>query len=332
MTRHLITLHTRTPLHVGCGHSVDVVDLPIARERITGFPIIPASGLKGPLLQAGREKWKSGADTKGKEVLAPQNQILFGTIIEEESADDSSGGEKRTKHTGHAGCVQILEAKLLAFPVRSLAGCFGWITCPAALQRFHRDTCKVAQTANGQTTPLAINEPPLDTAFLAPGSALKLQGQDKVVLEEYAFGSNTGDASFNAIAGVLKELSDDELWKRSLTSRLAILRDEDFQHFVTTTTEVVTRVGIDPATRSVKTGALFNQENVPCEALFYSVLTVLPVRFKSPPNTGGKSADDLLAELLPNGHILQIGGDETTGHGFCALKRIGLPTASAPTT
>jgi len=324
MTRHLLTLHTRTPLHVGCGHSVDVVDLPIARERITGFPIIPASGLKGPLLQAGREKWPYSGTPGAKEVLTAQNQVLFGTIIEEEIADESSGGEKKTKHTGHAGCVQILEAKLLAFPVRSLAGCFGWITCPAALRRFHRDTGKLVQDANGQTTTLAINEPPVDTAFIAAGSSLQLQGQNNIVLEEYAFSSNSADASFTPIAGVRKNLSDDELWKRTLSSRLAILRDEDFQHFVTTTTEVVTRVGIDPATRSVKNGALFNQENVPCEALFYSVLTVLPVRFKSPPDTGGKSADALLQELLPNGRILQIGGDETTGHGFCTLKRINL--------
>ena len=41
MKRHLLTLYTRTPLHLGSGTSVDVVDLPIMRERITGFPVIP---------------------------------------------------------------------------------------------------------------------------------------------------------------------------------------------------------------------------------------------------------------------------------------------------
>jgi CRISPR type III-B/RAMP module RAMP protein Cmr4 len=59
MKRHLLTLYTRTPLHVGSGTSVDVVDLPIMRERITGFPVIPASSLKGVLLQRGREVWPS---------------------------------------------------------------------------------------------------------------------------------------------------------------------------------------------------------------------------------------------------------------------------------
>jgi hypothetical protein len=42
MKRHLLTLYTRTPLHAGSGASVDVVDLPIMRERITGFPVVPS--------------------------------------------------------------------------------------------------------------------------------------------------------------------------------------------------------------------------------------------------------------------------------------------------
>jgi CRISPR/Cas system CMR subunit Cmr4 (Cas7 group RAMP superfamily) len=71
----------------------------------------------------------------------------------------------------------------------------------------------------------------------------------------------------------------------------------------------------------VEGGALFNQENVPCEALFYSVLTVLP------PRRNGLAADfdanAKLGDLLPtpNPPILQIGGDETTGHGLCETKR-----------
>jgi CRISPR-associated protein Cmr4 len=34
----------------------------------------------------------------------------------------------------------VMEAKILAFPVRSLAGCFAWLTCPLCLNRFNRDT------------------------------------------------------------------------------------------------------------------------------------------------------------------------------------------------
>ena len=92
---------------------------------------------------------------------------------------------------------------------------------------------------------------------------------------------------------------------------------------------------MDPATRTVDGGALFNQENVPCEALFYSVLTVLPPRRangEADPTKALQAANDLLAQLLPDGSdpeqpppILQIGGDETTGHGLCEAKREQLP-------
>jgi len=125
----------------------------------------------------------------------------------------------------------------------------------------------------------------------------------------------------------LKDLCNDPLWQDKLPVRLAMVHDENFQHFVTTCTEVVARIAINPETRTVKGsggeggGALFNQENVPSETLFYSVLTVLPPRRKG---NGDPSA--LLTQLLPaeNPPILQIGGDETTGHGLCETKRIEL--------
>ncbi|MFN7019291.1 MAG: RAMP superfamily CRISPR-associated protein, partial [Fimbriimonadales bacterium] len=45
----LIFLHALTPLHVGTGQAVANVDLPIAREKATGLPIVPASAFKGVL-------------------------------------------------------------------------------------------------------------------------------------------------------------------------------------------------------------------------------------------------------------------------------------------
>ena len=82
---------------------------------------------------------------------------------------------------------------------------------------------------------------------------------------------------------------------------------------------MVARIVINPATRTNEN--LFNQENVPCEALFYSVLTVLLPRRNGV--AGDFNANGKLAELLPitNAPILQIGGDETTGHGLCQAKR-----------
>jgi CRISPR-associated protein Cmr4 len=305
--RHLFTLYTHTPLHVGSGTSVDVVDLPIMRERITGFPVIPSSSLKGVLLQHAREFFEGGEHSR-KKTIPEAAKILFGAV--------EGDGEKQKSN---AGCVQIMEAKILAFPVRSLAGCFAWLTCPAVLERFNRDT------------KLAVPIPRPQKDKVIAGKDLIPNGYSQVVFEEYAMSLQetvTGKDVVD-VANKLKKFSCDPFWQTELATRLAVVHDENFQHFVTTCTEIVPRIVVDPNTRTNEN--FWSQENVPCETIFYSVLTVLPPHRPSiesaVPNTL-ESANALLEELLPSSHesrgdspILQIGGDETTGHGLCEIKR-----------
>ena len=124
MTTKLLTIFTRTPLHVGAGSSVGAVDLPVIRERHTRFPIIPGSSLKGVLADLWNEKIEN---EKGelKTSRSKEGLKLFGST-------DSKAAE--------SGYLLIGEGKLLAFPVRSAKGCFAWITCPLALNRFYRDS------------------------------------------------------------------------------------------------------------------------------------------------------------------------------------------------
>ena len=294
MTKHLLSLYTRTPLHVGCGTSVDVVDLPIMRERITNFPMIPSTSIKGVLRQAGRDFFATDAGAKAG-YTKTTNDVLFGN-------KDDTQKDAKDKDILHAGCIQIMEAKLLAFPVRSLAGCFAWLTCPAALHRFQRDTGKTFD----------IPDVAKDEAIVAKGSELVGEGQNKVVLEEYALNSKH-DEKHTKVVETLQPLLTDTLWLDKLEKRLAILHDEDFQHFASTCTEVVARIVINPETRTNTN--LFNQENVPCETLFYTVLQVLKARRNG---SDGAPGDHLVALLMAN-PTLQIGGDETTGHGFCEV-------------
>jgi CRISPR-associated protein Cmr4 len=284
-------------MHVGCGTSVDVIDLPIMRERITGFPVIPGSSLKGVLLQHARETFADGQHARSSTTLPDEAKILFGAVDTEETGNGR-------KQASNAGCMQIMEGKLLAFPERSLAGCFAWVTCPSALERFQRDTGKT------------FTIPTPGTSEVVAGRDLTVQTQ--VVFEEYPLAVMPGQ-DLESVANALKDCTNDPLWKSKLGTRLAIVSDEMFQQFVTSCTEVVSRIVINPATRTNEN--LFNQENVPCEALFYSVLTVLPSRRSS--SDHGHSSDGLLETLLPleRPPLLQIGGDETTGHGICETKR-----------
>ena len=45
-------LFCETPLHAGSGNDLSIVDLPIQREKHTGFPKIESSSLKGSLREA----------------------------------------------------------------------------------------------------------------------------------------------------------------------------------------------------------------------------------------------------------------------------------------
>ena len=46
MNSRILTLYAETSLHPGTGQTTGVVDLPIQRERHTGFPKIEATGFK----------------------------------------------------------------------------------------------------------------------------------------------------------------------------------------------------------------------------------------------------------------------------------------------
>jgi len=278
--KFLLTFYTRSPLHVGCGTSVDIVDLPVMRERITNFPVIPASSLKGVLRQQARDVFN------GENPAAVQ--MLFG----EESNDKDV--------ERHAGAVITGEGKLLAFPVRSLKGCFAWITCPTVLRRFQRDW------------DVDFTIPTVEPDRCIAGEEVSSNGA--VVLEEYPLEA-AQNGTIAEIAAALAAVCDDPVWRTELVKRLVLVSDENFQHFVTAATEIVARIQMDPKTRTNK--QLFNQENVPCEALFYSVCTILSNRRPG----DAADPDEEFKKLFPGQKaLLQIGGDETVGLGLCEVK------------
>ncbi len=288
---YLLGIYTRSPLHIGSGTSVDIVDLPIIRERITNYPVIPASALKGVLRQR-------AVDLIGER--SSDVNILFGNRDDDEFADG-----KKNK-TAYAGAMFFGEAKLLAFPVRSLKECFAWITCPLVLQRFVRDTGK------------NLNVPKVDCdRCFAPD---KVASKGTVVLEEYpltvysAAEYQAVEADIKKIVDAIADISDDPVWKGELADRLVITNDENFQHFVTTTTEIVARIEIDPKKRTNKN--LFNQENAPSESVYYSVCQYLGER-----KPGMTNACETFGALFPNNKAcIQLGGNETIGQGLCEVK------------
>ena len=304
MQTKLLYLFTRTPLHVGAGASVGAIDQPIQRERHTAFPIIPASSLKGTFADA----WNDGLlDEHDKDETKKVRVKKDGT------ASDAAWlfGSDSDKHAA-AGALQFSEARLLAFPIRSAKGSFAWITCPLMLQRAVRDG--VIPSALLDQLPEPVDE----KAIFDAGNASKLALSDKVVLEEYTFSivSWIGLSKLGEHMATL--LRSDAVWQE-ITSRLVVLSNGMMSFFAQNACEVAQHVRISDETGTAEGGALFNQENVPSETLFYSVIHFFPGRgekFK------GKSSGDAATEFSTKlaGKVFQFGGDASTGLGYCTVK------------
>lgn len=196
-----------------------------------------------------------------------------------------------------AGNLLVGEARVVCFPVRSAAGSFAWLTCPIAMARYARDAGVAAPEI----------KVPGDDECLA--SEKVLVNGSQVVLEEYAFKSKgPAQAAVDLLKGALPE---DPLWK-TLEDRLVVVSDGIFSHFCASACEVQQRIRIEDSTGTVAQGGLFNQENVPSETLLSAVM--------GERKPGALSA--LSAKLGPNA-VIQIGGDETIGLGFCTVTMNG---------
>ena len=290
----LLLLTSETPLHAGAGQSVDGIDLPIQREVHTDWPCVFGSAVKGALRAHAEQRMepKSAAITD-----------LFGP--------DHGGAQERD--TSHAGALLVGDATLLALPVRSLQSSFKWVTCPQAITRFARTAERLG---------LALALPVISQP--APDKALG-QGDAKLFLEEFRF-EQSPDACIGALAKALAPLSGGALDEATLVQRLVVVHDDIFSFLARNATSVQPHIAIDSTTKTVKDGALWFEETLPPETLLYVPLTATASRRKG----GALTATQVLAQfeqLLPAGkNWLQLGGNETTGMGWC---RVGIARASA---
>jgi CRISPR-associated protein Cmr4 len=306
MQTKLLYLFTRTPLHVGAGASVGAIDQPIIRERHTGFPVIPATSLKGTFA----DQWNiTLLEQNGKRNLRVTTKKNADNKEELDQVSEAAWlfGSDNANHS-FSGALLFTEARLLAFPIRSAKGSFAWITCPLILRRAQRD-CVLSDLSD-------LSAPSDDTQALFTANGPLALG-DKVVLEEYTF-TRSGDLP-TKLGTSLADLLDDPVWKEVAT-RLVILSDGMMSFFAQNACEVAQHVRIDDETGTAAGSALFNQENVPSETLFYSVLHALPGRGEKFKDKTPKDALDAFAKKADGKKPFQFGGDASTGLGFCSVN------------
>ena len=104
----ILGLLTETSIHPGAGQSSGFVDLPVAREAATDYPVIVGSSMKGALRDRARCENLPDIDT------------VFGK-------------------QENGGTLLVSDARLILLPVRSLKTQYKWVTCPHLVERLSRD-------------------------------------------------------------------------------------------------------------------------------------------------------------------------------------------------
>ena len=285
----LYWLHTLSGLHVGAGTGVGFVDQPVIRERITEWPYVPGTSVKGVVAASfdvtddSRKKQKEHAAAFG---VAPSGEV----------------GEYH--QYGQAGALVFSDARLVCLPVTSFYGTFAWVTCRLALERLTRDL----DALGVKGIPGMV---PADGVGRTATSKL-VDGDKKIYLEDNSDLTVESRYSTEWAAFLAKKLFPAESrWIQIFEERFVVVPDDRFKHFGKYACEVVPRIKIDPGKKTVEKGKFWLEELVPAEAVFAGVVWCDPAM--------GVRGTDSLKKYCSDRPILQFGGKATTGRGRTQL-------------
>ena len=228
----LYGLLAETPIHPGAGQSSGFVDLPVAREAATGYPVIVGSSMKGALLGAARDRGWSQDE---------RNEV-FG------------------KHD-NAGTLLVSDTRLLLLPVRSLTSHFMWVTCPYLIERYRRDRKRCAFFDRASYFSPVTEDDAESPKYLGPDVG-------ELFLEERQF-TRAGELP-DQLSEILKPLIPHEETKTRLDKQLVALSDGSFAWFARYGLAINARNVLDEKTKT--SNNLWYEETLPPDSLFYLLL------------------------------------------------------------
>ncbi|HVK63130.1 MAG TPA: type III-B CRISPR module RAMP protein Cmr4 [Polyangium sp.] len=284
-------LHALSPLHVGTGQAVDVIDLPIARMRSTGVPLVPGSAIKG-VLREGQRRRRGDEGAAFLAIFGPSRAVK---------------GPEGDTDLDHAGALVASDARLFALPVRSFRGTFALVTSPLLVQWARRDLEGVA----GLPGPIEPFEGP--RALVSREPKPKNVHQDKVYLEDLDLEAKPDERVAQWSRFLLAHFPQAE--RSMYEGRLVVVDDDTMTFLWETATQLDTRIRIDPATGTVADGALWTEESLPPETWLLGVLAA---------DRSFKKGVDMSAEAVLDGALegleyVQFGGKATIGRGQCRI-------------
>ncbi len=272
MNAAILGLLAETPVHPGIGRSMGVVDLPVAREAVTDYPVIVGSSLKGAL--------RSKAER-----------------INRVNVEQCFGGPAR------AGDLLVSDGRLLLLPVRSLTTSFRWVTCPHIIERYDRD---LARAGFGRQ---------LDVPGVQAGSVLADEGKGSLFLEERQFSIVDKPPSnfINSVSSLILHGST----SNRLAAQVVVLNDDDFGWFARYGLSIQARNVLEDGTK--RSENLWYEETLPPDTVMYALVLG---RTATKDEGSGKAPDplDCLREIFAGDPYLQVGGNETVGQGWLAVR------------
>ena len=296
-----VFLYAVSPVHVGAGQAIGMIDNPIQRERHTGHPCFAGSGIKGAVRHS------------------------FTALGGNESNLARLFGPESGSNDLHAGAVSFGDAQLIALPVRSLKGGFVYATCPQAIARTQRLLAHMGQTRTWPALP-----PVKEGDCLVTHPAL-LGGTNGDRLHLEAFEYAAADKACKALEVIATDLAQTALptgdgyafFRSKFAQDLVVLNDTDFSYFSQYAMLVEPHVRIDADTGTAQDGGLFYTENLPPESLLIAPLLASQTRTGKDDQQLDAIAVMTHIKAVIHSKLLQLGGDATTGRGLVAATVVG---------
>jgi len=291
-----------TPLHNGSGEGLGDLDRPIIREVTTSYPYVQGKTIKG----AAKDRVKADKSTQ--------------------AFTDAFGSAPTGLEEGNQGVIVSVEAQLLLFPVRSMAGTFVWATSLLCLARF-ATFLGLAKSSFASVGPALLREPARGSAIgpssLTDGEApwdsvSRLEGgTGPHLLEGLVLQSDQNRESRKAVAQLADDLAatlhdTDPFWTSFLRGRLLVLAQDDFRHLVQTATAVEANIEI-LSSGVTKDGSLRYSEFLPAESVLYGYYYAASLV-----DADRRTRAIELYERALRGDM-QLGADESAGKGLVSI-------------
>jgi CRISPR-associated protein Cmr4 len=293
--KSMIIYYCVTPVHMGAGTGLGLVDNPIQREKHTNHPLFPGSGIKGAI----KDSW-----------IDPDKDFEKFAFGSDSSPNDQTEG---------ASALCFTDATLVAFPARSIKNTFIYLCSPMTLARLHRQIYFV----NNKSLFKIPSPPEKNCALVSDEQAYSAIDDRKVVAENFEFNAELND-NLKGVADLISKAITDEAnnyFSNKIKQCLVMLNDADFNYFVNNCTSVEAHVQIDDETGLVKDGALFYVESLPPETLLSGIVLSSEPRTTDEEKRKKYDADEMLKKIKEelNKKTVQFGGNATTGRGLVNL-------------